>query len=278
MSKARDIADSAATINVLDGVTATATELNYVDGVTSAIQTQLDGKETADATIVKDADIGSTVQAYDSNLTSFVGTFTLPTSDGTVDQVLKTNASGVLSFGDAGGGGAWEYLSTVTASGATEIDVEWTYGSHEAYMIILNDYTPSANGASFAYLKLNSAYRSSGYNFHLMRPNSSSGSYSAVTGTNDSSIRVFDQATSNTNYPASLKFIVWNANQNTQYTTYNWIGNGLFYDNITPSDSLLYNYVGGGIQIGDYGVSGVRFDRGSGTQSGTAFLYGLKTS
>ena len=42
MSKSRDIADSAATINVLDGVTTTAAELNYVGGVTSALQTQID--------------------------------------------------------------------------------------------------------------------------------------------------------------------------------------------------------------------------------------------
>ena len=31
-------------LNILDGATLTTTELNYVDGVTSAIQTQLDGK------------------------------------------------------------------------------------------------------------------------------------------------------------------------------------------------------------------------------------------
>ncbi len=42
--------------------------------------------------------IGADVQAYDSNLTSFVNTFTLPTTDGTADQVLKTNGSGTLSF------------------------------------------------------------------------------------------------------------------------------------------------------------------------------------
>jgi hypothetical protein len=42
--------------------------------------------------------IGTDVQAYDSNLTSFVNTFTLPTTDGTADQVLKTNGSGILSF------------------------------------------------------------------------------------------------------------------------------------------------------------------------------------
>ena len=51
-----------------------------------------------DATILVDADIGVNVQAYDSNLTSFVGTFTLPTTDGTADQLLKTDGSGTLSF------------------------------------------------------------------------------------------------------------------------------------------------------------------------------------
>lgn len=42
--------------------------------------------------------IGTDVQAYDSNLTSFVNAFTLPTTDGTANQVLKTNGSGTLSF------------------------------------------------------------------------------------------------------------------------------------------------------------------------------------
>ncbi len=48
--------------------------------------------------------IGTDVQAYDSNLTSFVNTFTLPTTDGTADQVLKTNGSGTLSFATPSGG------------------------------------------------------------------------------------------------------------------------------------------------------------------------------
>lgn len=48
--------------------------------------------------------IGTDVLAYDANLQSFVTTFTLPTVDGTTDQVLKTNGSGTLSFADAAGG------------------------------------------------------------------------------------------------------------------------------------------------------------------------------
>ena len=62
-----DLANSATALTNL-GLTATATELNYVDGVTSSIQTQLNNKEPADATILKDADIGSTVQAYDATI------------------------------------------------------------------------------------------------------------------------------------------------------------------------------------------------------------------
>lgn len=38
------ITATAAELNALDGITATVTELNYTDGVTSAIQTQLDAK------------------------------------------------------------------------------------------------------------------------------------------------------------------------------------------------------------------------------------------
>ena len=39
---------TAAELNILDGVTATTAELNYVDGVTSNIQTQLDAKVATD--------------------------------------------------------------------------------------------------------------------------------------------------------------------------------------------------------------------------------------
>ena len=44
------ITATATELNKLDGVTATTTELNYVDGVTSNIQTQLDGKATSSHT------------------------------------------------------------------------------------------------------------------------------------------------------------------------------------------------------------------------------------
>lgn len=51
------ISATATELNVLDGITATTTELNYVDGVTSAIQTQLDGKLSGNQTITLSGDV-----------------------------------------------------------------------------------------------------------------------------------------------------------------------------------------------------------------------------
>ena len=52
----------------------------------------------ATGTVLLDSNIGSSVQAYDANLTSFVTALTLPTSDGSTGQFLKTDGSGTVSF------------------------------------------------------------------------------------------------------------------------------------------------------------------------------------
>jgi hypothetical protein len=67
--------------------------------------------------VVVDTDIGSTVLAYDSNLQSFVNTFTLPTVDGTNGFVLTTNGSGTLQFSAGGGGLADGDKGDITVSG-----------------------------------------------------------------------------------------------------------------------------------------------------------------
>lgn len=55
-----NVTASATEVNVLDGITASTTELNYVDGVTSSIQTQINGKQatiTGAATTIDDTDL-----------------------------------------------------------------------------------------------------------------------------------------------------------------------------------------------------------------------------
>jgi hypothetical protein len=67
--------------------------------------------------------IGTDVLAYDSNLQSFVTTFTLPTTDSTANYVLKTNGSGTLGFAAASAGdvtlNGTETLTNKTISGAS---------------------------------------------------------------------------------------------------------------------------------------------------------------
>ena len=46
MSKARDLANAGTALGAVS-----ATELGYVDGVTSAIQTQIDGKQAINANV-----------------------------------------------------------------------------------------------------------------------------------------------------------------------------------------------------------------------------------
>ena len=92
MSKSRDIADSAATINALDGVTTTPTELNYVSGVTSAIQTQIDSISAG----------FSSMQVFTTS-----GTWTKPAG------VTKIKVTGVGGGGSGGGG----QTSTTSAAG-----------------------------------------------------------------------------------------------------------------------------------------------------------------
>lgn len=68
--------------------------------------------------------IGTNVLAYDANLQSFVNTFTLPTTDGSSNQVLATNGTGTLSFVDqSGGGGASVTTSTTAPSSPSDGDL-----------------------------------------------------------------------------------------------------------------------------------------------------------
>lgn len=146
---------------ILDGATVTTTELNYVSGVTSAIQTQLDAKAAiANPTFttgITSPQVDITAQGdlrlQDSSGGQYVAlqapatissnyTLTMPSADGTADQVLKTNGSGVLSFGDAGGGGSYVWLEGGTVGGVTNLDIDLPSG-YEAIHIIFQSLSPS---------------------------------------------------------------------------------------------------------------------------------------
>ena len=102
MTKARDIASA-----IPAPSTVSSAELGYLDGVTSAIQTQLDAK-TAKSTLSTTGDI---YYASAANTPARLGI-------GSTDQVLKVTA-GVPAWATPAAGGGMTLLSTTSLSGTS---------------------------------------------------------------------------------------------------------------------------------------------------------------
>ena len=79
-------------------------------------------------------------------------TLTLPPNDGTANQLLKTDGSGVLSFADAAAGGAWTLIGTEVASGSpTTLTVPGLDLTYDTYAIIGEMLGP--NSSSHCWLR-----------------------------------------------------------------------------------------------------------------------------
>ena len=144
-----------------DSTTFTLDVTNLYDDTN--LVTSVNGNTGAVTGLLETSDIGSTVLAYDSNLQSFVTAFTLPTADGTANQVLSTDGNGTLSFVDQSGGGtSYAYGATVTTDTFTgdnsTVDFTLTRGAtDDGYAIVsLNgvvqdpaEYSLSANTLTF---------------------------------------------------------------------------------------------------------------------------------
>ena len=87
---------TAAELNKMDGVTATTAELNYVDGVTSNIQTQLNGKASSShthsaATTSAAGLMSASDKAKLDGIASGANAYTLPTASSTLGGVKTTS-------------------------------------------------------------------------------------------------------------------------------------------------------------------------------------------
>jgi|9_EtaG_2_1085328.scaffolds.fasta_scaffold00255_16 hypothetical protein len=108
-------------------------------------------------------------------------TLTLPTTDGSADQVLKTDGSGNLSWVDqasgGGGGGAFTYISTQTISSATSIvSFDLSSADYDHFVIY-------GAGVKFTAAQSNGFQAAINYSFY-------DGAYSSASpGTNRLSVR-----------------------------------------------------------------------------------------
>jgi hypothetical protein len=148
MSKARDIASAAPAPSTVD-----ATEIGYLDGVTSAIQTQIDAKAPSSTAVT----LTGTQTLTNKTLTNPViasvvnNTLTSTTGDmiyasaantparlgiGSSAQVL-TVAGGIPSWATPAGGGGMTLISTTTLSNR-QTDLTSIPGTYNDLVIIIN--------------------------------------------------------------------------------------------------------------------------------------------
>lgn len=97
------ITATAAELNKLDGLATTATELGYMHGVTSSVQTQLDarmkvGTAGSDTAYLKTITLNGSGYNFLGTTATAMPAFYAPASAGTAGQVLKSNGSGAPSW------------------------------------------------------------------------------------------------------------------------------------------------------------------------------------
>ena len=128
------ITATAAELNKLDGVTATATEINYLDGVTSAIQTQLNGKAASSHTHSNaTTSAAGFLPKLGGGTTNFLradGTWAKPPDTNTTYSVMKgatSSASGSIGLVPAPAAG--KQTSFLRGDGTWVVPTNTTYSN-----------------------------------------------------------------------------------------------------------------------------------------------------
>ena len=150
MSKARDLANAGTALT-----TVSATELGYLDGVTSAVQTQIDGKQAANA------NVSTTELGYLDGVTSAIQTQlnakepTLPSQTGNSGKYLTTDGTnkswGSVSAVPASATATVATNQSTTSSGYTDLatagpSVTLTTGTKA--LVIVTGWCETASGLS----------------------------------------------------------------------------------------------------------------------------------
>jgi hypothetical protein len=222
MSKARDLANASTALGAV-----TATELGYVDGVTSAIQTQMDAKAPSSTAVT----LTDTQTLTNKTLTNPViasvinNTLTSTTGDiiyasaantparlgiGSTDQILKVSGGVPVWATPSSGAKTWQQSATGSMTGSSitvssltgqDILVSWQDWSASTNSVQLN-YRLNSNSGSIYRVQTSDAANTSAYAFGAIEGNVTSWSHAYIPAA--SSGAQIKTAISNL-YPWSIK-------------------------------------------------------------------------
>jgi hypothetical protein len=293
MTKARDLANSAAAFAAVS-----ATELGYVDGVTSAIQTQMDAKapsstaatlsgtqtltnktiDTASNTITGAVTLTGTQTLTNKTLTSPViasvinNTLTSTTGDIIYASAANTPArlgigssaqvltvaSGIPSWATPAGGASMTLLSTTTLSGAT-VTVSSISQSYTHLQIYIDSVTNATGDGAFR-IGING---SNNYAYFVKN-------YKGTAGNEDAGWVAPNNTYTRTNTTNFQHYNIYNYATNTGWKTFDGCG-GFFMSN----DYQQFQN-GGYIYTAGQALSSLVFSNSGGNLStGTVRIYGV---
>jgi hypothetical protein len=251
MTKARDLANAGTALSAV-----TATELAFVDGVTSAIQTQLDAK-TAKSTLTTTGDI---YYASAANTPARLGI-------GTASQLLAVNSGATApEWVAAPSSGGMTLLSTTTLTG-TSVTLSSIPQTYNNLQLIIRNHRP----ASDAYIRarFNSVTTSTYY--YLDFP--SYGAYNSLSGYEDSYLNLCGAYP--TDNSTNSNMYVMNLYDYTNTVAYK-MGDSRFYKEGFNGTDLNSGF-GNLLFANNEAISSIVLSNSTGDfTSGTALLYGVK--
>jgi hypothetical protein len=198
----------------------------------------------------------------------------------TSGNILTSNGTTWVSSAPAGGGGSWTYLSTVTASAASTVDVETTFNStYDMYALIFSGFYYDSGGATTIRLrlKINGSYQTSadyGFAGYSAESTASNRFGNSGTATSIATGYGYNYAGNSSNYASGIIYIQKPELTSTYKNLWGDIGGQ------SATSFVRDIFTGGYMSNSSSTLTGVRFisANGSSTMTGTFRLYGIKNS
>lgn len=258
MSKARDLANAGTALGAV-----TATELGYVDGVTSAIQTQIDSK-IGQSTAINPTIVDAKGDIIAATAADTVARLAVGAND-TVLTADSSTATGLKWAAPASGGMTLISTTTLSGSSITLSSIPQTYNNLQ---LIVRNYKPASDANLWMRVNgitTNSYFGSESLTYYSTN---SVGSASLYSYMDVSAYRDSDSVTSRSNYVIDIY---------DYKNTVTW--KNVRCNFVKTSDTGNDQYVGfwGGFFAANNAIDSITFLNSTGNfTSGEVLLYGVK--